>query len=106
MKTTKTAASRGLVFVLIERGAGRGASRFEMTCGGIGSPRSGRRLLDYRTMYFAMPSPLGHVPFLTRTAYLVVVATTAPLHAAAAVGKKTPVQADPAQTPAPSLAQA
>jgi hypothetical protein len=43
---------------------------------------------------------------LTSNAVLVVVATMTPLHAAAAVGKKAPVQTAPLQTPAPRRAQA
>jgi hypothetical protein len=62
--------------------------------------------IAHLTLYFAIPSPLGHTALRTSTAYRVTVGTMTALHAAAAVGKKAPVQTTPLQTPAPTLAQA
>jgi hypothetical protein len=50
------------------------------------------------------PSPLGQTLLLTGLTNLVVEGTTTAPHASAGVAKKAPVQVNPSQTPAPSLA--
>jgi hypothetical protein len=56
--------------------------------------------------YMVTPRPLGQTPRLTGLTNLVVEGTKkARLHASAGVAKKAPVQTNPSQTPAPSLAK-
>jgi len=62
--------------------------------------------LGYLTIrYMLTPSPLGQVLWLTSLTYLVVTGTTAAPHASYGVAKKAPLQTNPLQTPAPSLAK-
>jgi hypothetical protein len=72
------------------------------------NPQLGLRTLEigYLTIrYMLTPSPLGHVLCLTSLTYLVVTGTTTAPHASNGVAKKAPLQTNPLQTPAPSLAK-
>jgi hypothetical protein len=62
--------------------------------------------LGYLTIrYMLTPNPLGHTLWLISLTYLVVTGTTTAPHASAGVAKKAPLQTNPSQTPAPSLAK-
>jgi hypothetical protein len=55
--------------------------------------------------YMVTPRPLGQTARLTGLTNLVVVGTKTRPHASAGVAKKAPVQVNPSQTPAPTLAK-
>jgi hypothetical protein len=55
--------------------------------------------------YMVTPSPLGQMPCLTGLTSLVVEGTMTRPHASGSVAKKAPLQTNPSQTPAPSLAK-
>jgi hypothetical protein len=62
--------------------------------------------IGYLTIrYKVTPSPLGQTPCLTGTTYLVVTGTATAPQASDSVAKKAPLQTNPSQTPAPSLAK-
>jgi hypothetical protein len=62
--------------------------------------------INYLTiLYMVTPSPLGQTPRLTGTTNLVVTGTKTAPHASDRVAKKAPLQINPLQTPAPSLAK-
>jgi len=69
---------------------------------------SGRFLAVARHLtisYMVTPSPLGQTPCLIGRTKRVVEGTKTRLHASGRVAKKAPVQTNPSQTPAPSLAK-
>ena len=69
-------------------------------------PAPRRLQINYLTiLYMVTPSPLGQTPCLTGTTNLVVTGTTTAPHASDRVAKKAPLQINPLQTPAPSLAK-
>ena len=69
-------------------------------------PAPRRLQINYLTiLYMVTPSPLGQTPCLTGTTNLVVTGTKTAPHASDRVAKKAPLQINPLQTPAPSLAK-
>jgi hypothetical protein len=76
----------------------------ELAHGGLLPGR--RPQIDYLTIrYMVTPSPLGQTMRLTGLTYLVVEGTMTRPHASGRVAKKAPLQTNPLQTPAPTLAK-